>query len=434
VKKVLILAYFFPPCNLPASQRSYSWAKYFYKYGYYPVIITRRWDKKINTQKDLSAKSEPNIIHKKYSTYEVFYLPYKQNLRDKIYTKYGDKRFVFLRKLLSFVEILLQNITNRTIPYRNIYKFSLQYIKDNNLDKNRNKIKKIIITGNPFILYKFGYLLNKKLGTKWIADYRDPWTTSETTNINKNFLYKLLIRIDSYFEKKWVNTASVITSVSKSLTDKISNFVKTHGEVIYNGLVLGDFDKYRTLKPFDIFTISYIGTLYNDHKIEIFCNALKKLINSTKNPKIRVLFPGLAYDKYQRQRIEQIMKGYEKYYKYSGRTDREKILEIEVKSHLLLYVAWENFGGVPCKIYEYIASKSYILVTPTDNSSVENIINKSKCGIITNTVDETYIFLKKVYQKYLQGIKLGNDIEKDNIKQFSRELQVKKLADILEKI
>ena len=432
MKKVLILAYFFPPCNLPASQRAYSWAKYFYKYGYYPIIITRRWDKKINTQENLSAKSGLNIIHKKYSTYEVFYLPYKQNLRDKIYTKYGDKRFVFLRKLLSFAEILSQNITNKTIPYRNIYKFSQQYLKDNNLDKN--KIKKIIITGNPFILYKFGYLLNKKFGIKWVADYRDSWTTGEITNINKNFLYKLLTRTDSCFEKKWVNTASVITSVSELLTDKISDFVKVPGKVIYNGLVLEDFDKYRTLKPFNIFTISYIGTLYNGQKIEIFCDAFKKLINSTKNPKMRVLLPGLAYDKFQKQRIEHIMKGYEKYYKYSGRTDREKILEIEVKSHLLLYVAWRGYTGViPSKIYEYIASGSYILVTPANNS-VENIINKSKCGITTNTVDETYIFLKKTYQKYLQGIKLGNDIEKNNIKQFSRELQVKKLADILDKI
>ena len=42
-KKVLILSYFFPPCNLPASQRSYGWATQLHEYGYHPIIITRNW-------------------------------------------------------------------------------------------------------------------------------------------------------------------------------------------------------------------------------------------------------------------------------------------------------------------------------------------------------------------------------------------------------
>ena len=37
----------------------------------------------------------------------------------------------------------------------------------------------LLISGNPFVQFKFGYDLNKQFGIKWIADYRDDWNTSE---------------------------------------------------------------------------------------------------------------------------------------------------------------------------------------------------------------------------------------------------------------
>ena len=52
MKKILIISYFFPPCNLTAAQRVYSLAKYLSKYGFYPTIVTRRWDHSIGKLKD----------------------------------------------------------------------------------------------------------------------------------------------------------------------------------------------------------------------------------------------------------------------------------------------------------------------------------------------------------------------------------------------
>ena len=41
MKKILIISYFFPPCNLTASQRVSSWAKYLNKSGYYFLDIPK---------------------------------------------------------------------------------------------------------------------------------------------------------------------------------------------------------------------------------------------------------------------------------------------------------------------------------------------------------------------------------------------------------
>ncbi len=41
MKKVLIIAYDFPPLNSVGAKRPYSWYKYFKKYNVYPIVITR---------------------------------------------------------------------------------------------------------------------------------------------------------------------------------------------------------------------------------------------------------------------------------------------------------------------------------------------------------------------------------------------------------
>ncbi|MFM7666825.1 MAG: glycosyl transferase family 1, partial [Bacteroidota bacterium] len=43
MKKVLIISYFFPPCNLTASNRIAGWKKHLPEFGIYPIIVTRNW-------------------------------------------------------------------------------------------------------------------------------------------------------------------------------------------------------------------------------------------------------------------------------------------------------------------------------------------------------------------------------------------------------
>lgn len=105
------------------------------------------------------------------------------------------------------------------------------------------------------------------------------------------------------------------------------------------------------------------------------------------------------------------------------------------KSHILLYVAWKGYSGIiPSKIYEYIASGTYILVAPSDNDVVEDIVNKSGCGVATNGVDETFQVINDVYKKYLEGIKIINNVNTERVMQFSRKFQTEKLSNILNKL
>lgn len=429
MQRILLISYFFPPCNLTAAERVNSWAKHLHKFGYYPIVISRRWDHKIKNLSDVSMATPEEVLHEKHEHYESYLVPYLPNLKDKIYTKYGNEKFVMPRRALSMVELIMQRYANWFIPFKNIGDFANEFIGKN------DDIKKVLISGNPYILFKFGYQLNKKYGTKWIADYRDAWTTSEIDLIARGAIFKYIRNSDENSEKKWVGSASAITSVSEPILKNLTNLVGIKGKWIPNGFELGEFSQVKNTEPFKDFTVTYIGTLYHGQQIELFCEAFIRLINELKIKNVKLFFPGLAFHTDQFERIKKIMNGYESFYECTGRTEKEQILEIETRSHLLLYPAWKGFNGIiPSKIYEYISSGTHTLVTPSDNGEVEKIILKSGCGTITNTVDETLDFLKKTYEMFLKGEKIKADLTGDNAYFFSREHQANRLADLLNEI
>jgi len=428
MEKILIIAYFFPPCNLTASQRAYGWANHLKEFGYYPIIITRSWDHEIKLPTDAYKKSGSTINHEKFENYEVYYLPYHPNLRDKIYTKYADSKLGFIRKALTFAELFMQNLTNYLIPFKNIYDFSEEYLK-----KNRD-IQKVIITANPFILFKFGYLLNKRLKIKWIADYRDDWNTQQLIT-NKPFVHRLLSRIESRSEKKWVSSSESITSISNYYVEKISKFLKKPGNTILNGYSDEGLNKDK-MELFNDFTILYSGTLYPVQKVEVFLSAVKKFIDHAESkPMIKLYFPGLTFDINQADRVSEFMEGYSEYMEIMDRIPKNKVVEIEKRSHLLLMISYSDLKGIPSsKMYEYISFKKPILVCPSDGDIIESTLKKTGLGYIANTSDEAYELLNKFYLDYSKGRKIPVTPNSEEIETLSRKNQTKKLAKILNSI
>jgi glycosyltransferase involved in cell wall biosynthesis len=55
MKKVLILAYDFPPYVSVGGLRPYSWYKYFHEFGLYPIVVTRQWGNKYGNHLDYIA-------------------------------------------------------------------------------------------------------------------------------------------------------------------------------------------------------------------------------------------------------------------------------------------------------------------------------------------------------------------------------------------
>ncbi|MFL5753966.1 MAG: hypothetical protein ACJ76F_11205, partial [Bacteroidia bacterium] len=365
-----------------------------------------------------------------YDNYEVFYVPYKSNANGRLFWKYGDNKYKYFRKCLTFMEMILQNYWNRIIPFSNIYYFSRDLLK-----KNKD-ITKMIITANPYVMFKFGYLLKKEFGLKWIADYRDDWTTDEIKSY-KGFFAKIIYIFDKRSELKWVGSADHVTTVSDNYLSKIRKLLKNkNGSVIYNGFWEKENGYGNSDGSEKEFRITFNGTLYDTQPIEIFLEGIKKLILAFKEEVfIRLYFPGLAYDRSQAERVIEMMGKFGEHVMITERISRNEVLGIQAKSQLLLMIAHTNIRGVPSsKLFEYIGLRKPILVCPGDNDIIDRLVSETGLGIICNSSEEVFNKLKSCVREYLKSGKIGMEPDEEAIAVYSRAEQVKQLSLVLDKL
>src|SRR5690554_4470826 len=214
MKKVLILAYDFPPYVSVGGLRPYNWFKYLKEFGVEPIVITRQWSNAYGNELDYVAPSgEKNTIVEHSETGIIYRAPYFPNLSNRLLLKYGEKRFKLLRKAITAYYELAQFLYV-TGPKKELYKTAKKYLKD-------NKVDVIIATGDPFVLFSYASKLSKKFDIPWIADYRDPW--SQNKNRSSNFFLKFF---NNYFERKLLLTSAAAATVSEFCERQIQENIK----------------------------------------------------------------------------------------------------------------------------------------------------------------------------------------------------------------
>ncbi|MDG1330759.1 MAG: hypothetical protein P8P74_00400 [Crocinitomicaceae bacterium] len=426
MKKVLIISYFFPPCNLTAGQRAQGWANYLSEHGYYPTIITRRWDQEVKTPEDALLSSKDEVIHEKNDRYEVLYMPYKSSFRDKLYTRLSGSRFQKVSRAFTFFSLIAENYSLRAIPARNLYQKAKQWIGEN------RDVETVVITGTPFNQFSFGYHLKKKLGVKWIADYRDDWNTSDFVGTSGDgFLSRIVKKLSIRSEKKWVGSAEFFTTISPYYVEKISAFVDRPGHVLLNGYEL---EVPEGKVNADQFVLTYNGSLYATQPVEDILSVVRRLIVEDNAP-IELHFPGAAYDPIQKKRIEDSAEGIMDRISVTNRIPKEEVLQLQANSDALLMISHSNMKGVPSsKLYEYLCFEKPIVQYPNDFDIVESTLNETGLGICSSSTDELYLAIKELIDQKFTGLEGKITPNKKAIQSYSRRMQTRVLAELLTKI
>jgi peptidoglycan/xylan/chitin deacetylase (PgdA/CDA1 family) len=233
-----------------------------------------------------------------------------------------------------------------------------------------------------------------------------------------------------------VGSAVYHTAVSPYSVEKNSKFLNKTGYTIHNGYMPEDFYLKENTESNEKFTISFIGTLYPTQNIELFLGAFIEFIK--KNPEktdILLLFPGLAYDIDQSQRVINFLKGFEKYYNITERVPKNEIIQIELKTNAFLYTAHDVKGVIGSKIYEYVGLAKPVIFCPSDNDVIEDIFCRSGVGFICNSKEDVYRTISELYDNYVRNNKqIIISTDQSVIEFYSRQSQTKELARILDKV
>lgn len=393
--------------------------------GYYPVIVTRNWDRQIESPEDVLRSSGEEISHTKTEKNEVYALPYKASLRDRIFVKNQGSPIQKISRVLTFFNLIAENFWLKAIPHCNLYYFARKLIKEN------DDFHAVIISGNPFNQFSFGYHLNKEFGTKWIADYRDDWNTDELSPEKKGlnaFIQKFQVKS----EKKWVGSAARITSVSDYYVSKISKFTGVKGNTIHNGYELSGQTMPNHLS--EEFILTYNGSLYDSQRIEPILAVVQKLITEGYT-ELKVKFPGLSFSPSQANRVQALTREIQNHIEITNRIPKIDVLRIQAESDLLLMIAHTNIKGVPSsKLYEYIGLRKPVLLFPSDEDVIEEILNEVGLGIIPKDENDLYHRLKSLLDQKREGLIEDYGMNLTKIESYSRKEQTRTLAKILDNL
>lgn len=438
MKKILILAYDFPPYVSVGGLRPYAWYHYFKEFDIYPIVVTRQWDNKYGNHLDYIASGESNEILIETTEYgTIIKTPYIPNFANRLMLEYGEFKFRFIRKFISAYYEFIQWF-GVSGPKSELYFAAKEYLK-------KNKVDAIIATGDPFILFRYASMLGEEFDIPWIADYRDPW--SQDIHIQKNFFLK---KWSLFNEKKTVKKASLITTVSPFFQKKISKlFYNKAIHVIPNGYDPEAIDSLKHIKQQDtILSIGFAGTINEWDPIRSFFSVVSDFIKKNPNAKIAVNFYGVNIPLKLQEMITSEFSLISNNIHIYPKISNEDLMQKLACNNLMLLFQYYSIVGT--KIYDYIGIKRVILLCYTNDKeanelkrkyyhineedgysrhSQEDLIKGTNAGYVVQNADHLRILLQQLYDEFNK-----NGFIQCNTKNetgYSRKYQINLLAKII---
>lgn len=381
--KVLILCNDFPPINSIGADRPYSWYKYFKEFNLEPIVITKNWITDGHTP--FNAVSVERSVEK--TEFGTIIRAARKNTPSSWFRSVFGERLSIFRKALTLLDKLMSFSFFAFDQNSSIYKEAGQFI-------SKNQVSLIITTGEPFVLFKYGYLLKKKYNIPWIADYRDGWYINHVRSIQTDFFNKLIRAKELKFELKFTQLADLITTVDPELASRIESLTNKKTEVVYNGF--WDFHQSKTEsveKPKIV--LNHTGTLTIGQRLELLLDALVELKseNRINENQVRLNFIGLEYFPAQMERLNKYRKLLGKIIQTSPRLTKEDAVRMNLEADYLVNFTDPNLSAIYAKTYDYIASKKPILVIPGDGKLLERLVLDNNLGFVLNTKEEIKSFL-----------------------------------------
>lgn len=322
--------------------------------------------------------------------------------------------------LLSRMINLFYNESN----YRNSLKVLIWSIT------NAKNIKKILLTKKydcviiscpPHTLFRVSKIV-AKFNVKLIFDYRDPWN-----------LWRSNYPISTIVERNLLKRADYVVFTNKNILDDMVikyKLNRTNLEVVANGYSEKKWKKFRdSYVDYSCnksqFVISYIGGIGINNRVNYrdCTNLLKAYDKFSVDKKCLLKIIGVTdliendIERFRNKRIE-----------LQGQVSEEQSFQEMILSDILLVLHTSNDGSghyiVSAKIYDYIASGTYILAIGENGSLHQEIVEREKLGsFVNNNVDDILNALESLYLKWQKS---DLQVENNDHSMFSRESQYKK--------
>ncbi|WP_136481153.1 glycosyltransferase family 4 protein [Cognatitamlana onchidii] len=399
-KKALIITYYWPPAGGPGVQRWLKFVKYLPELGIDPIVFIPENPNYPIVDDSLVSEVSAGVKIISHSIKEPSRLA---SFFSKNTSKSISKGIISNKKEQSFIEKLLLYIRgNFFVPDARVgwvkpaVGFLLEYIK-------KEEVETIITTGPPHSVHLIGLKIKEKAGLRWLADFRDPWTTigyHKQLKLNANTKKK-----HKRLEQQVLNTADQVVVTSFVTKREFQNITKKPIEVITNGY---DDEAAVDFEMDSKFTLSHIGSLLSKRNPEVLWKVLKDLTDESEafSKDFQLNLIGETSENVLNSLKENSLSSY---INNIGYVSHKESVMYQKKSQVLLLIeinSIDTAGIIPGKLFEYMVSNRPIIAIGPAGSDVAKIIKETNTGCYFNYFD--YDILKSTILDYYKAYKQGS--------------------------
>ena len=373
LKRVLIIAYYWPPSGGAGVQRWLKFTKYLPEHGWEPVVFVPDGANYPVLDEGLQRDVRPEV--------QVWKGPIVEpaSWLDSLKLLKGQNRFGSASATQSKGGLVQWIRGNVFIPDARMFwiKPSIRRLKRLLAE---HPVDAVISTGPPHSTHLIALGLKSAFpDVPWVADFRDPWSdmdylddfqlTSRSRARHKQLEQAVVTRAD-----KVVVTAP---SAARSLTGKSLKECGDRVVWVPNGYDEADGFNLADAPEDGPFVLGFFGSLYGSRNAPGLWRAVRNHNADASNPrKLRVLIYG-ALDPSIQADMERCMSPED--WMFAGSVSHDEVPNAMAQCHALLILQNNNDTGrrtIPGKAFEYLATGRPLVVGGALNSDLEALVGE----------------------------------------------------------
>jgi glycosyltransferase involved in cell wall biosynthesis len=426
MKKVLIIAYSFPPVGGGRVRRVLKFVKFLPEFGWQPFVLTVKRPQVPEYDEQLLREISTDIKVVRTNSLEP-----TNRMRSLLNITAANKRLSKILQILIKIctkikyFIFLPDTRTGWIPFCVFHGWRIV---------RSEKIDIIFASAEPFSSFIAAVVLKRITKKPLILDFRDEWVGFS------RFYFPgkptVVRKLEALLEKIVVNNADKVISVTESIIkDFISRYPSKKNKFlcITNGFDPDDFKNISKKSEDSKFTITYAGTLYKLRTPAYFLKAVKLVLRQepdfSKRGRIRFVgtMDGNILELFNDNELKDIID-------IEGFLPHQNTLVTMAKSNLLLFIEDQlpiSNRLLPAKLFEYMATQRPILALANDGS-VKKIISYTRCGqvIPPTDIEGIAVYLSDFYRNFKAGREIWQQSDCKKIMEFSRKNTTQKLSEI----
>jgi glycosyltransferase involved in cell wall biosynthesis len=391
MRKLLVIAYHFPPLASSGMYRSLEFVRYLPEHGWEPTVLTVRPE----TLPDPGIL-DPEPLGLIRPGTRILRVPAPEALRSALRVRdrlpvlrnsggaNGDPRELREERRAAWRDLVSDffSVPDRQVGWvPRAASVALRLLGEERFDA-------VYSSSPPASAHLAAGAAARLSGVPWAADFRDPWVANDfapprSTRVLDPFDRCLERKVVGFADRVVVNTDEIREDFESRYPDIGTRFV-----TIPNGYdpdeVITPAERKRNGEPF---TITHAGSLYGPRDPSALLRAVRDLIEggSIRSGEIRLRFVGTAAgeerwrDLVDRPPLAGIVR-------FEPKVSRSEVLRLLEGSDLLLLIQTGTDLQIPRKAYEYMAVGRPVLALVTGGAT-ENLVRQTGCGWVVHPDD-----------------------------------------------